>query len=655
MPTTVTPDILSNTPSYFNSGASYATGTYIVTYTSGAMKYSPATNWFCNAYRIIDDSSNITLGPCYGVLTAYANQAACEAANAGTFVTYTQTVTGKIGLFFTDSFYGDNVAGSPSPTFQLEAFTLSSVGNCQSTNTLTVSAIAAATAYTFYRSTTSGSGYALVQTGSSTTFTDSLTPAGVYYYVVTVTTSTGTSGYSNEVKVNVSNRTIPDALTGVVANFAAGANLTAGRYRVAYLVGAYKLNPNAPFGVQYNDNDAQIDGSHGFYITDGASNVVRGPGLRTGYQTQAQTETGNSGQYLYYDHVGGLPIGMYLLDGYYPDNVAGAPNPTFSLCGPLVATLTASALSIDVGDSSTLTWASTNADSATDPLGGTTTSGSQAVSPTTSTTYTFDATGFAGNIEKAVTVTIVVNPPTAPTGTSAVGSCGGTVALSWSGATHTSSYILERSADGSTGWSQIAAQAGTTYTDTPPSPGVLFYYRVKSVKGSATSAASATFSASTILAAPTPAFTLTAKGTSATVSWTVPIGAYGNLTTTIFRVDPVSLVETAIVANLPVASGQYTITGLSAGVRYFYRVGFVNDCGSGTEAIAQTIVPVCCQNDWAASAAPANSSTASAAPVSTFTASAASVSNAVASTAPSTSFTASPVPSTRFTPGGCPG
>lgn len=526
--------------------------------------------------------------------------------------------------------------------------------NCQGQSTITWTAYTGATAYTLYRSATSGSGYVAVYTGAATSYADTPPAGGIYYYVVTVTTASGTSGYSNEITVTAK-LSVPSIFNGATTNVYPGTNLAAGRYRVNYLAGAYRINVNSPnWGVQYDDNDAQIGTAHGFYVTDGAGNVVFGPGNTRGYRNQALAEAGNSGQYVYYDHVGGNPIGLYLYDGAYGDNVAGSPNPTFALCGPLVATLAASSTSIDVGDSATLTWASTNADTASDPVGGATLSGSQAVSPTTTTTYTFTATGFSGTIVKTATVTVTVNQPTAPPSVGGVGACGGTVALSWAGATHVTSYILERSADGVSGWSQIYAGGTASYTDTPPSAGVTYYYRVKSVKGSATSAASAVFTGASILAAPTPTgLAVTAHGNRNVVTWTVPSGAYGTLTTSLYR-GTTAGGESATAIATGQTSGSYNDTGLENGVAYYYTVKHVNDCGTSGASAEASGTPPCCANEFTAGSTPSTSYTSASSLPSSSSFGSTPATTFTSASPVSTTFTDGTTPSTTFTEGGCP-
>jgi hypothetical protein len=90
----------------------------------------------------------------------------------------------------------------------------------------------------------------------------------------------------------------------------------------------------------------------------------------------------------------------------------GSPAPT--------ATFSAAPASITTGQSSTLTWSTTNATSVSidNGVGSKPASGTANVSPTTTTTYTLTATGAGGTITRSATVTVSAPPPSAPTITS---------------------------------------------------------------------------------------------------------------------------------------------------------------------------------------------------------------------------------------------
>lgn len=136
----VTPDIFNSSPNatpsgepfaltvaWFAGGASIAAGDYVVTYKKGAMKYAAALGWQLNPYpgqydyRIAyDGGSNKVMAP--GGATSYTTQALLESGEAGKTVSVTHA-GGKIGVYLRDidpsnvGQYGDNVAGSPNPTY----------------------------------------------------------------------------------------------------------------------------------------------------------------------------------------------------------------------------------------------------------------------------------------------------------------------------------------------------------------------------------------------------------------------------------------------------------------------------------------------------------------------------------------------------------
>ena len=75
------------------------------------------------------------------------------------------------------------------------------------------------------------------------------------------------------------------------------------------------------------------------------------------------------------------------------------------------------------GQSSSLTWSTSNVTScsASDGWSGTkATSGTQTITPTQTTTYTLNCTGSSGSASQSITVTVSLSPPVAPTGLSIV-------------------------------------------------------------------------------------------------------------------------------------------------------------------------------------------------------------------------------------------
>ena len=101
-----------------------------------------------------------------------------------------------------------------------------------------------------------------------------------------------------------------------------------------------------------------------------------------------------------------------------PAPVAPPPPPPPVVVPPARPTvnLQASPTMIQRGQSTTLTWTSTNATSLTlsPGIGGVTAEGTQTLSPTDAITYTITATGPGGSADASVRISVTVPPPPAP-------------------------------------------------------------------------------------------------------------------------------------------------------------------------------------------------------------------------------------------------
>jgi len=101
------------------------------------------------------------------------------------------------------------------------------------------------------------------------------------------------------------------------------------------------------------------------------------------------------------------------------------------------------------------------------------------------TTYYYRVAAVAGqdvSRSDVVSATTTVDTPTAPVLLSAAGSAA-SVDLAWSDVEGELSYQVQRSSDGSTGWSDIGTtgQDVTSYTDTGWAGATTYYYRVVAV------------------------------------------------------------------------------------------------------------------------------------------------------------------------------
>ena len=152
----------------------------------------------------------------------------------------------------------------------------------------------------------------------------------------------------------------------------------------------------------------------------------------------------------------------------YPLTANGLPNPTGSGT-PTTPTLTASPTSITSGQSSTLSWGSTNATSCTGTgFTASGTSGSVTVSPTTNTTYSVTCTGASGTSPAArVTVTVTSNLPTATLTASPTSiTSGQSSTLTWSSTNANSCTGTGFTASGTSGSVTVSPTTNTTYSIT---------------------------------------------------------------------------------------------------------------------------------------------------------------------------------------------
>ncbi len=158
-------------------------------------------------------------------------------------------------------------------------------------------------------------------------------------------------------------------------------------------------------------------------------------------------------------------------------DIAGQDSGSASIFSSLcTVNLSAEPEIIQIGESSTLTWGSTNADSLgiDQGIGAVSASGSLTVSPQQTTTYTITATGFGGTFtEKA---TVYVNDPSVPPFVDISADpdsiyVGGNLTLTWI-STNTESCVIEPDigAVDINGSIQVSPDVTTTYTITATGP-----------------------------------------------------------------------------------------------------------------------------------------------------------------------------------------
>src|SRR5882762_8631 len=157
---------------------------------------------------------------------------------------------------------------------------------------------------------------------------------------------------------------------------------------------------------------------------------------------------------------------MSASDDEVDDDTPPAPTPSTMPS----ASLKASAASIQIGQSSTLTWTTGNALSATLDGSPVSLNGTQRVSPSSTTTYKLSATNAAGTINSTVVVTVTAAPPPPPAvmptanlkASSSMILVGQSLTLTWT-SNNATSVTLDGSPVALSGSKIVSPSATTTY------------------------------------------------------------------------------------------------------------------------------------------------------------------------------------------------
>jgi titin len=190
------------------------------------------------------------------------------------------------------------------------------------------------------------------------------------------------------------------------------------------------------------------------------------------------------------------------------------------------------------------------------------------------TTYYYRVTAATQQVSSIPSMVVsATTGPASALGVTAV-AIGNEIAVSWNAVAGAIGYSVERSSDGSTGWSPIGATTTATSQQDPElAPGTTFYYRVITSAVAGDSAPSNISGATTApgIAAPTAI----AADTVITISWPVVPGA---ATYTIERSPNGSTGWTTLQASIaPISLND---VGLLNGTNYYYRVTASNSAGS---------------------------------------------------------------------------
>lgn len=126
-------------------------------------------------------------------------------------------------------------------------------------------------------------------------------------------------------------------------------------------------------------------------------------------------------------------------------------------------------------------------------------------------------------------------PPAMPTSLTTTAVSSTQIIVSFSGSAGATAYIIERSPNGTTGWTQVASDASTTFTDSGLTPGGQYFYRVRARNTNGDSATTASASTTTLATEWSGAGSLDPAAASGT-------GADGTVNALVFQPDGALLV-----------------------------------------------------------------------------------------------------------------
>jgi fibronectin type 3 domain-containing protein len=453
--------------------------------------------------------------------------------------------------------------------------------------TIKWTAVTGATSYTVARSQTTGTGYTTLTTVTTgTSFTDGNVVIGTtYYYVVTASNSTCSSGNSNEA-FTAPACTPPAAPTGVTIT-GSDNSVTLKWTAVANAV-SYSIH-RSPTGAE--PYDAEYSTTQLTFTDSTVSN-----GTKYSYVVRASNgscESANSTV---------VSITPACVPPSAPTGVvvtAGDKQLGLSWTAPTGAT------KYRVSRNTTGTGTFTQVATAT-------TTNYTDGSLTNGTTYYYVVAASSGECWSADSAvasgTPVCKPPVVP-GTLTTTPGDGQVSLSWSASTGATVYTIFRKTGATGTYASIGTATATTYLDTTAANGITYYYEVTAGNGSCDSATSAEQSATPVAAcaqtAPTNVVATASGSVQVTITWTAatttPTGGYSIARSATSGTGYVSI------SNVGGSASSYTDTDtiLAKDTTYFYQVTANGVCAA-TSAEASATTACATPNVPAPTAANAN-------------------------------------------------
>ncbi len=411
------------------------------------------------------------------------------------------------------------------------------------------------------------SGYNGASVASTSSSVTGLTGGTTYYYRVRASNSGGTSGNSSTITVN----TIPSAPTTIAATSVSQSGLTA--------------NWNTVSGATSYSIDVATDAAFTSFVSGynnvsvvSTSLVVTGlsPGVTYYYRVRSSNASGSSSS--------SNTISQITIPSN-PIATAASPVNQTSFTANWNSTLGASGYFLDVatdnGFSSIVSGynnlsVATTSSSVTGLTGGTT------------YYYRVRATNTAGTSGNSGTIT-VVTAPVAPVANAATSITQTSFTANWSASSGATGYFLDVASDALfssvlSSYNNLAV-ISTSSSVTGLTAGTTYYYRIRATNANGTSSNSSTVSLITIPLAPNASAASSVTQTTFIANWSAVAGASGYYLDVAIDASFSSFVSGY--NNLSVASTSSSVTGLTGGVTYYYRVRATN--AGGTSGNSSTI------------------------------------------------------------------